>query len=162
LFDTYAVSQAIAGVNAANVVVGGALTAANVYNKFLAATTILKESNIDPLMTTVAAFVEPKFEALVKQSAMFDATDNGLDMRKRGYIGMVDGVRLYTTNSMTGKNSVLFMQDKAGHFVDQLNEFDIEKIVGATAHSMTGEVVYDAKIMPSNDKRLASLTYTIA
>ena len=161
LFDTYAVNQAIAGVWAANALTPWTvLTKANIYNHFLLATTRLQEENIDPLMTTVASFVEPAYAAILKQSDMFDATDGGLDMRKRGYIGMVDGVRIYVTNSMIGKNLTLFMQDNSAHFVDQLNEFDIEKIVGATAYSMTGEVVYDAKVMESNELRLATVTYT--
>jgi hypothetical protein len=160
-FDTYATAQAIAGVGAANTLTPATvLTAANVYNHFLLGTTALQEANIDPLMTTVAAFVEPAYASILKQSSMFDATDNGLDMRRRGYIGMVDGVRVYTTNSMVGSDLVLFMQDNSAHFVDQLNKFDIEKEVGAFSHILTGEVVYDAKVMPSNNLRLASVNYT--
>lgn len=160
-FDTYATSQAIVGVNATNQLGSDtlALTATNIYSNFLLGTTALQEANIDPLMTTVAAFVEPKFASLMKQSPLFDATDNGLDDRKRGFIGMIDGVRLYTTNSMVGSNKVLFMQDKSAHFVDQLNQLDIEKEVGAFSNIITGEVVYDAKVMPSNDLRLATLEY---
>lgn len=160
LFDTYAVTQAIAGVGTANALTPATvLTAANIYNHFLLGTTALQEANIDPLMTTVAAFVEPAYAAILKQSTMFDATDNGLDMRKRGYIGMIDGVRIYVTNSMIGKNLTLFMQDNSAHFVDQLNQLDVEKEVGAFSHILTGEVVYDAKVMPSNDLRLATVTY---
>ena len=160
-FDTYATAQAIAGVGAANVLVPATvLTSANVYNHFLLGTTALQEANIDPLMTTVAAFVEPKYAAILKQSAMFDATDNGLDMRRRGFIGMVDGVRVYTTNSMQNVDLVLFMQDNSAHFVDQLNKLDVEKEVGAFSHIITGEVVYDAKVMTSNGLRLASVNYT--
>ncbi len=161
LFDTYATAQAIAGVDAANQKTPGTvLTSANIYNHFLTGTTALQEENIDPLSTTVAAFVEPKYANLLKQANILDNTEGGLDMRKKGYIGMLDGVRLYTTNSMKGKNLILFMEDKSGHFVDQLNQLDIEKEVGAFNHIITGEVVYDAKIMPSNGKRLASVTYT--
>lgn len=160
-FDTYATAQAIAGVGAAaKLVPATVLTAANIYNHFLLGTTQLIESNIDPLSTTVACFVEPKYAALLKQANIMDATDMGLDMRKRGFIGMLDGVRLYTTNSMQNVDLILFMQDKSGHFVDQLNQLDVEKEVGAFSHIITGEVVYDAKIMPSNDLRLASVNYT--
>ena len=160
-FDTYATTQAIAGVGAANQLTPATvLTAANIYNHFLLGTTALMEANIDPMATTVAAFVEPKYANLLKQSGILDGTDMGLDMRKRGFIGMLDGVRLYTTNSMKGKDLVLFMQDNSAHFVDQLNQIDIEKEVGAFSHIITGEVVYDAKVMPSNDLRLATVTYT--
>lgn len=160
-FDTYATAQAIAGVGAANQLTPATvLTAANVYNHFLLGSTALQEANIDPLMTTVACFVEPAYASILKQSPMFDATGAGLDIRQRGYIGMVDWVRVYTTNSMLTKDLILFIQDKGAHFVDQLNKFDIEKEVGAFSHILTGEVVYDAKVMPSNDLRLASVNYT--
>jgi len=160
-FDTYATAQAIAGVGAANILVPATvLTAANIYNHFLLGTTALIEANIDPTSTTVAAFVEPKYAALLKQSGILDGTDSGLDDRKKGYIGMLDGVRLYVTNSMQNVDLILFMQDKSGHFVDQLNQLDVEKEVGAFSHIITGEVVYDAKIMPSNALRLASVNYT--
>lgn len=158
--DTYAVTQAIAWVGAANILIPGTtLTAANIYNHFLLGSLALQEADIDPLTDTVAAFVEPKYASLLKQSPLFDATDNGLDDRKMGYIGMMDGIRLYVTNSMKGKNLTLFMQDKSAHYVDQMNEFDIEKIPLATAYGMTWELVYDAKVMPSNDLRLATVTY---
>ena len=160
-FDTYATAQAIAGVNATNKLTGAiVLSAANIYNHFLRGTTRLIEENIDPLSTTVACFVEPKYSAILKQSGILDSTDQGLDMRKRGFIGMIDGVRLFTTNSMKDVDLILFMQDKSGHFVDQLNQLDVEKEVGAFSHIITGEVVYDAKIMPSNSLRLASVAYT--
>ena len=159
-FDTYAVTQAIAGVVAGNKLTAGTtLTAANIYNHFLSTTTKLIEGNIDPLATTVAAFVEPKYSALLKQANVLDNTESGLEDRKRGYIGMLDGVRLYTTNSMVGKNLILLMQDQSGHFVDQLNQLDVEKEVGAFSHIITWEVVYDAKIMTSNGARLCSQTY---
>lgn len=160
LFDTYATSQAIAWVGAANILIPGTvLTAANIYNHFLLGSVALQEANIDPLTDTVAAFVEPKYSNLLKQANILDNTDAGLVARKAGYIGMLDGIRLYTTNSMIGKNLVLFMQDQSGHFVDQLNDIDIEKIPLAKAYGLTWEVVYDAKIMPSNALRLASVTY---
>ena len=160
-FDTYATAQAIAWVNATNILTPGTvLTAGNIYNHFLLGTTALIEANIDPMSTTVAAFVEPKYSALLKQSGVLDGTDMGLDMRKKGFIGMLDGVRLYTTNSMQNVDLILFMQDKSGHFVDQLNQLDVEKEVGAFSHIITWEVVYDAKIMTSNGLRLASVTYT--
>ena len=160
-FDAYATAQAIAGVNATNQLTPATvLTSANIYDHFLLGTTALQEANIDPLMTTVACFVEPKYAAILKQSAIFDATDSGLDMRKKGYIGTVDGVRVYTTNSMQNVDLILFVQDQAAHFVDQMNKFDVEKEVGAFSHILTGEVVYDAKVMTSNGLRLASVNYT--
>ena len=160
-FDTYATAQAIAGVGAANVLVPATiLTAANIYNHFLLGTTALIEANVDPLATPVACFVEPKYSALLKQSGVLDGTDGGLDIRMKGFIGMLDGVRLYTTNSMQNVDRILFMQDKSGHFVDQLNQLDVEKEVGAFSHIITGEVVYDAKIMTSNGLRLATVNYT--
>ena len=161
LFDAYATTQAIAGVGATNVLTPDTvLTAANIYAHFLSGTTALIEANIDPLSTTVACFVEPKYSAILKQANILDNTDAGLVDRKQGYIGMLDGVRLYTTNSMAGKDLILFMEDKSGHFVDQLNQLDIEKENGAFANLLTWEVVYDAKIMPSNDLRLCSVNYT--
>ena len=160
-FDTYATAQAIAGVAAANKLVPATvLTAANIYNHFLSGTTALIENNIDPLSTTVAAFVEPKYASLLKQANIFDANEGGLDTRRSGYIGMIDGVRIYTTNSMLTVNLILFMQDQSGHFVDQLNQLDIEKEVWAFSNIITGEVVYDAKIMTSNAERLCSVNYT--
>jgi hypothetical protein len=72
-FDTYATAQAIAGVGATNILVPATvLTAANIYNHFLLGTTALLEANIDPLVTTVACFVEPKYAALLKQSGILD------------------------------------------------------------------------------------------
>ena len=160
-FDGYAVTQALAGINATNQKGSGVLvlTTANIYSNFLLPSVALQEANIDPLSTTVAAFVEPKFANLLKQANILDGMDSGLDNRKQGFIGMLDGIRIHVTNSMLTKNKVLFMQDKAGHFVDQLNQLDVEKEVGAFSHIITGEVVYDAKIMPSNDLRVASLQY---
>ena len=161
LFDTYATTQMIAGVDAAHkIALAPTLSSATIYAFFLSVVNLLQEADIDPLTETVAAFVEPKFANLLKQAGILDNTEGGLIMRKQGYIGMLDGVRLYTTNSMKGKNLIVVMQDQAAHFVDQMNDIDIEKIPLAKAHGLTGEVVYDAKVMPSNAKRLASATYT--
>ncbi len=160
LFDTYATTQMIAGVNATNKITDGtALSSGNIHAFILKATNLLMEADIDPLTETVALFVEPKFYTLLKQAGILDSTDAGLINRKQGFIGMLDGVRIHTTNSMKGKNMIVLMQDQSLHFVDQMNDIDIEKIPLAKAHGLTGEVVYDSKVMPSNSLRLVSSTY---
>lgn len=161
-YDTHIITVALAGVNATNLKGSGvlALTSANIYEQFLVMTTALQEANVDPLKMRVVAIVEPKFGALLKQSKFLDATDRGLEMRKKGYIGFVDGVEVFVNNTMVGKNkAIMFETGDAIHFVEQIADFDTRENPNAFSENILGEVVFQAKVFAQNSKRLASLQY---
>lgn len=162
-YDAHIITVALAGVNATNLKGTGvlALTPANVYENYLLMTTALQEANVDPLKMNVIAFVEPKFGALLKRANILDGTDMGLEMRKKGYIGMLDGVKIFTNNTMVGKNKALmFETGDAIHFVEQIADFDTRANPNAFSDNMLGECVYQAKVFAQNSKRLASLQYS--
>lgn len=161
-YDTHIITVALAWVHADNLEGSGilALTPANVYENYLLMTTALQEANVDPLKENVIALVEPKFWALLKRANILDGTDLGLEMRKKGYIGMLDGVKIFVNNTMVGKNKALmFETGDAIHFVEQINDFDTRENPNAFAENMLGECVYQAKVFTANSKRLASLQY---
>jgi hypothetical protein len=161
-YDAHIITVALAGVNATNLEGSGilALTPANVYENYLLMTTALQEANVDPLKMNVICLVEPKFGALLKRANILDGTDLGLEMRKKGYIGMLDGVKIFTNNTMVGKNKALmFETGDAIHFVEQISDFDTRENPNAFSDNMLGECVYQAKVFTQNSKRLASLQY---
>jgi N4-gp56 family major capsid protein len=102
----------VADIPAANKLDSGApitLTKDNAYQVILNLTEALDKQNVGE--DNRVCFVAPGFANLLKQSGFLDASDLGLQARYKGYIGMVDGVKVVKTNALTASKEVIMMAE---------------------------------------------------
>jgi hypothetical protein len=89
------------------------------------------------------------------QSSFLDATDVGLGVRFKGYIGMVNGVKIVKTNALTASKEAIMMAEGAVNMVVQLNNYDVRKGTDGFYENLLAEVIYGLKIFGENAKAIA-------
>lgn len=152
--DQILVTQ-VADIPAANKLDSGApitLTPALAYTSILALTEALANQNVTD---NLVAFVSPKYATNLKQSGFLDSSDLGLDMRLKGYVGMVDGVKIVKTNALTASKEVIMMAEWAVNMVVQLNNFKEADGTDGFYSNILAEVIYWLKIFGENAKAIA-------
>jgi len=97
-------------------------------------------------------FLSPLFGSFLIQSGLLDASDVWLEDRKRGFIGLLGGVRVKTTPSLTASAEMIMMQDNTVNFVTQIVETDIVKAADGLYHNLMFQVVWGAKIFAESGK----------
>lgn len=153
--DQILVTQ-VADIPAANKLDSGApitLTPTLAYTSILNLSEALDEQNVDEDMRV--AFVSPNFANNLMQSGFLDATDKGLDTRFKGFIGMVNGVKIVKTNALTASKEVIMMAEWAVNMVVQLNNYDVRKGTDGFYENLLAEVIYGLKIFWENAKGIA-------
>ena len=160
LFDTVVRDQVlvtqVADIPAANKLDSGlpiTLTKDNAYQVILNLTEALDNQNVGEGKRV--AFVSPGFANLLKQSGFLDASDLGLQTRFKGFIGMVDGVKIVKTTALTASKEVIMMEEGAINMVVQLNQYDVRKAVDGFYENLLAEVIYGLKIFGENAKAIA-------
>jgi len=153
--DQILVTQ-VADIPAANKIDSGAplvVTKANSYEVILNLTEALDKQNVweDNRIT----FVSPWYANLLKQSGFLDASDLGLQTRFKGYIGMVDWVKIVKTNALTASKEVIMMSEWAVNMVVQLNKYDVRQWPDGFYENLIAEVIYWLKIFGENAKAIA-------
>ena len=159
LFDTQVRDQIlvtqVADIPAANKINSASpvtLTAANIFSEIEKMRVALAEQNVD---AELALFVSPSAQSLLLQSGLLDNTDTGLGIRLKGYIGMVSGVKVYVTNSLTASKEMIMMAEGAVNMVVQLNDYKVTEAVDGFYFNLLAEIVWGLKIFGENAKAIA-------
>ena len=89
------------------------------------------------------------------QSGFLDSTEGGLNTRFKGFIGMVNGVKIVKTNALSASKEVIMLQEGAVNMVVQLNNYDVRKGTDGFYENLMAEVIYGLKIFGENAKAIA-------
>ena len=146
----------VADIPAANKLDSGApitLTPALAYTSILNLSEALDNQNVSE--DSRVAFVSPNFSNNLMQSGFLDASDVGLGVRFKGYMGMVNGVKIVKTNALTASKEVIMMAEWAVNMVVQLNQYDVRKGTDGFYENLLAEVIYGLKIFWENAKSIA-------
>jgi len=146
----------VADIPAANKLDSGApitLTPALAYTSILNLSEALDNQNVSE--DSRVAFVSPNFSNNLMQSGFLDASDVGLGVRFKGYMGMVNGVKIVKTNALTASKEVIMMAEWAVNMVVQLNQYDVRKGTDGFYENLLAEVIYGLKIFGENAKSIA-------
>ena len=109
-------------------------------------------------------FVNPSQASLIRQSALFDGTAKGLDMRINGFVGYISGFTVLMTNNYATDatyNYMVAMDRESIHFVSQLTKIKITDSPDGFYKKFLGEMVYGGKVFAENSKRIVTLGSTI-
>ncbi|PHQ78853.1 MAG: hypothetical protein COB66_08060 [Coxiella sp. (in: Bacteria)] len=129
------------------------LTPALAYTSILNLSEALDNQNVEE--TGRIAFVSPNFANNLMQSGFLDASDKGLDTRFKGFMGMVNGVKIVKTNALTPSKEVIMLQNGAVNMVVQLNNLDVRKGTDGFYENLMAEVIFGLKIFGENAKAIA-------
>ena len=129
------------------------LTPALAYTSVLNLSEALDEQNVGEEGRIM--FVSPNFANNLMQSSFLDSTDTGLDARFKGYVGMVNGVKIVKTNALTTSKEAIMLQEGAVNMVVQLNNYDVRKGTDGFYENLIAEVIYGLKIFGENAKAIA-------
>jgi hypothetical protein len=152
--DQILVTQ-VADIPAGNKINSGApvtLTKTNVFEEIEKMRVALAEQNVTD---NLCLFVSPSAQSLLLQSGILDNSDLGLETRFKGYIGMVSGVKIYVTNSLTASKEMIMMAEGAVNMVVQLNKYKVTEGQDGFYFNMLAEIVWGLKIFGENAKAIA-------
>lgn len=153
--DQILVTQ-VADIPAANKLNSGApatITKTNVYEKITDLSEALDNQNVGDNMRIL--FVAPFVKKFLKQSAILDASDLGLETRYKGYIGMIDNVKVVTTTALNASKEMIMMEANAVNMVIQLDQFKITEAEKGFSRNVLAEDIYGLKIFGENAKAIA-------
>jgi hypothetical protein len=145
----------VASIPAGNKINSGApvtLTKTNIFEEIESMKVALAEQNVTD---NLVLFVSPSAASLLRQSGILDASDLGLETRKKGYMGMISGLKVVETNALTASKEMILMQDGAVNMVAQLNQYDVRKATDGFYENLIAEVIYGLKIFGENAKAIA-------
>lgn len=152
--DQILVTQ-VADIPAGNKINSGApvtLTKTNVFEEIEKMRVALAEQNVTD---NLCLFVSPSAQSLLLQSGILDNSDLGLETRFKGYIGMISGVKVYVTNSLTASKEMIMMAEGAVNMVVQLNKYKVTEGQDGFYFNMLAEIVWGLKIFWENAKAIA-------
>lgn len=128
------------------------LTKTNVFEEIEKMRVALAEQNVD---ANLKLFVSPSAQSLLLQSWILDNSDKWLDVRFKGYIGMISGVEVYVTNALTVSKEMIMMAEWAVNMVVQLNDYKVMEATDGFYFNMLAEIVWGLKIFGENAKAIA-------
>lgn len=128
------------------------LTKTNIFEEIEKMRVALAEKNVTE---NLCLFVSPSAQSLLLQSGLLDNTDDGLSIRQKGYLGMISGVKIYVTNSLTASKEMIMMQEGAVNMVVQLNDYKVTEGVDGFYYNLLAEIVWGLKIFTENASRIS-------
>lgn len=128
------------------------LTKSNVFEEIEKMRVALADKNVTE---NLCLFVSPSAHSLLLQSGLLDNTDDGLAIRQKGYIGMISGVKIYVTTSLTASKEMIMMQEGAVNMVVQLNDYKVTEGVDGFYYNLLAEIVWGLKIFAENANRIS-------
>lgn len=149
--DQILVTQ-LADIPAENILPAITESATTVYPAFEALKVALAKQNVTE---NLVAFVSPQFASYIRQSGLLDASDLGLVVRTKGYMGMLAGVKVVETNALTASKEVIMMQEGAVNMVVQLNNYDVRQADDGFYDNLIAEIIWGLKIFGENAKAIA-------
>ena len=162
LFDKFVRDTVKAAADAATIVTTNdsdsevTLTKANIFEEIEKMKVALAEQNVTD---DLVLFVSHAAGSLLRQSGLLDNVDRGLEIRQKGFIGLVSGVKVVETNALTASKDLIMMQNGAINMVAQLNQYDVRKAVDGFYENLIAEIIYGIKIFWENAK---AVCYTYA
>jgi len=152
-YDQHIFTVAIAG--AGNALTDAISGASDVYAGIVAMQVAMDEDNV-PSGNRIL-FVNPTVAGYIQQANIWDGTESGVEVRVKGYIGMVAGFMVVKTNNLpTGK--ILAIKDQYVHFVEQMNRFKIVDQTDAMGVNLLGETLYQAKVFSELENGVCTQT----
>ena len=112
----------------------------------------LAEQNVTE---NLVCFVSPKCASLIRQSGLLDNSDKWLEVRVKGYMGMLSGVEVVETNALTASKEMIMMEKGAVNMVVQLNKYDVRQGTDGFYENLIAEIIYWLKIFGENSKAIA-------
>jgi len=159
IYERFVIGLATAGALTANkLYTGGAvtLTKANVYGYIEEMRVRLEEVNAGE---NTALFLTPNVASLVRQSPLFDAFKEGLDVRKTWFIGRIAGFEVYKSNYIPATLMVAIDKDSV-HFAEQMTGMKVTDAPNGFRKNILAEIVFGWKVFTENSKRICTLLYT--
>ena len=130
----------------------------NIFDVIEDAKVILAEKNVTD---NLVLFVSPKWASTLRRSGLLDNTDLGLTQRIKGYVGMISGIQIVETNSLTGLSKGILMEKGAVNFVIQLNKYDVRQATDGFYENLLAEDIYGSKVFSENAKAICIIHWTI-
>lgn len=152
--DQILVTQ-VADIPAGNKINSGVpvtLTKTNIFAEIEKMRVALAEQNVTD---NLKLFVSPSTQSLLLQSGLLDNNDRGLVIREKGYMGMISGVSVYATNSLTASKEMIMFSEWAINLVIQLNDYKVSEANDGFYFNILAEVVWGLKIFGENAKAVA-------
>lgn len=144
-YDTYVYNTM---VNNAGKKENAALSVDNVYASILAGSEVLDDAEVPD--TERALIVTPKTYTLLKQAAIFDNTDVGAEMRKKGVVGIVDGMAVVKVPAVRLPKDFGFMiaHPSATVAPKKLEDYGVHNNTPLSSGTIvTGRFCYDAFVL---------------
>lgn len=145
--DTYVINKIVTGAPSGNVKTA-ALTKANIYEKIMDGAQILDDAEVPD--TERVILIAPAAYALLKQSAVFDNTDVGADLRMNGVVGYLDGAAVVKVPAARLPQNTAFIYTHPACTVApiKLEDYNVHPNTPlASGDIVTGRVVYDAFVL---------------
>jgi len=133
------------------------LTKANIYSYLEEMSVQLDTQNV-PSENRVL-FVTPANASLIRQAPEFDGTKEGLDVRLKGFVGMMSGFKILKTNNAPANHLVAFDRNSI-NMVAQMTKFKITDSPNGFYAKLLWEMVYDSKVFAENSKRIVTCKHT--
>lgn len=97
-------------------------------------------------------FLPTNFGSFLLQSGLLDNTDMWLEMRKKGYIGMISWVKVHTTPALNASGEMIMLQEGTVNFVTQIVDTALTKAPDGFYWNLMFQVVWWGKIFTESGK----------
>lgn len=134
---------AVANAGAGTALTSGITGASDVVAGIEAMAVAMDNANVD--RSDRVLFVSPTVASYIRQAGIYDATETGLAVRTKGYIGMVAGFAVIMTTNLPA-NRIIAWKKGYIHFVEQMNVMKIVDQTDAVGVNVLGEALYQAKV----------------
>ncbi len=129
-----------------------ALTKDNIIEQIEKMIVALDENNVHD---NRVLFISHGTASLFRQSKLLDNTDTGLEARRKGYIGMYDGIQIVQTNALKASNEMIMMAKDAVNAVVQISKQKVTEGVDGFYENLLAYAVFGGKIFSENAKAIA-------
>lgn len=129
-----------------------ALTKDNIIEQIEKMIVALDENNVHD---NRVLFISHGTASLFRQSKLLDNTDTGLEARRKGYIGMYDGIQIVQTNALKASNEMIMMSKDAVNAVVQISKYKVTEGVDGFYENLLAYAVFGGKIFSENAKAIA-------
>ena len=144
--DTYTYAKMVAG--AGTKAVAAALTKSNVCDEILAGSEVLDNSEVPESERVLV--VTPTTYKLLKQATVFDNTEIGADLKRKGVVGILDGMNVVKVpaNRLPENFGFMIAHPSATVAPVKLEDYGThDDTVLSSGTIVTGRIVYDAFVL---------------
>ena len=128
-----------------------ALTKDNIIEQIEKMIVALDENNVHD---NRVLFISHGTASLFRQSTLLDNTDTGLEARRKGYIGMYNGIQIVQTNALKASNEMIMMSEDAVNAVVQISKYKVTEGVDGFYENLLAYAVFGGKSFSENAKAI--------